>query len=70
MARRVHRTRHAHVGGDDEIPPLERRCLGIGYKKHVQIVEFTHQLTKVRNLRDHMESDHEFMTNFQNLFQM
>jgi hypothetical protein len=70
MAGKVHRTRHAHVEGNDEIPLLERRCLGIAHKKHVQIVEFTHQLTKMRNLRDHMESDHEFMTNFQNFFQM
>jgi hypothetical protein len=33
MAGRVHRTRHAHVEGNDEIPLLERRCLGIGHKK-------------------------------------
>jgi len=33
MAGRVHRTRHAHVEGNDEISLLERRCLGIGHKK-------------------------------------
>ena len=33
MVGRVHKTKHARVEGDDEIPLLERRCLGIDHKK-------------------------------------